>query len=112
MTDWDNRRQSPRRAVTLEVEYESMHEFLTDFASNMSLGGMFIETETPLPMGTRFRLKFCLPAQDEPIEAFGEVCWIQEDTPALKGGMGLSFSGIDPTDQRVIEAWLDLWGEE
>jgi uncharacterized protein (TIGR02266 family) len=110
---WENRRDSPRRPVTLEVEYESMYEFLTDFASNMSLGGMFIETKTPLPMGAEFKLRFALPAQDDFIHAVGKVCWIQGPERApLPVGMGVSFSGMDPTDLRVIEAWLNLWAEE
>jgi type IV pilus assembly protein PilZ len=114
----DERRGGHRRRIRLEVQYESLEEFLTDFASNMSLGGMFISTSTPLPRGQQFLLRFKLPGRAAPIEATGQVRWVNgedtsggEDDDSLRAGMGIHFAGISEEDRMSIARWLEEWAE-
>ena len=44
-------RRNARVPVALELEYRSAGAFLVAYTTNLSKGGIFVETSTPLPMG-------------------------------------------------------------
>jgi type IV pilus assembly protein PilZ len=99
-------RFTTRIPIRIIVEYASVAEFLEDYTSNLSLGGMFIKTDHPLDVGTRFRLRFRVPGRTRPVETYGEVRWV-EGPPSP--GMGVAFDDLGPTDLRDVEAWLAQW---
>ena len=45
-------RRTPRVPVALELEYRSAGAFLVAYTTNLSKGGIFVDTSTPLPIGT------------------------------------------------------------
>ena len=106
-----DRRNQERLPLRLRVEYESMEDFLTDFSANLSVGGMFIETDRPLSMGTRFRLRFYLPDFDEPVDTEAEVRWVLDSSTEgpLPCGMGIRFTGMNPKDEVQIRTLLSSW---
>ena len=57
--------KKPRRADRLQhellVAYRTVDGFITDWAVNISRGGIFINTRNPLPVGTTVRLIISLP---------------------------------------------------
>ena len=55
------KRVTKRLPIRVLVEYESTEDFLIDYTANVSVGGMFIQTDAPLPLGSRFRLRFRVP---------------------------------------------------
>ncbi len=105
------RRRQARLPMQIELEYESAEDFVRDYCSNLSIGGMFIGTEHPLDHGTRFRLKFMIPGRTKPIDTIAEVRWVQEvdlDLPT-EPGMGVFFHRLAPADRRDVEAMLEAW---
>jgi len=85
-----------RRPIELKVEYQRLNAFFADYTKNISRGGTFIQTETPLPIGTEFLFQLHVPQLDEPIRILGEVRWIQTmddvlGAPGEKAGMGIRF---------------------
>lgn len=105
----DSPRAHPPRAVRVpirvRVEYQQVDDFLADYACNLSLGGMFIQTERPLPAGTRFRLRLLLPEPHEPIETYAEVRWVA-DTVDGERGMGVRFDTLSRTARQQVERLL------
>ncbi len=104
-------RNTDRQPVRVLVEYESAEEFLIDYTANVSVGGMFIQTSDPLPVGSRFRLRFKVPGQDAPIETYGEVRWSVppvEASPMLPG-MGIQFDELKPEDLVLVQTLLSTW---
>ena len=84
---------------------------MTDYSANLSLGGMFIQTARPLPLGTRFRLRFYLPGFDLPVDSEAVVRWVLDepgDGP-LPRGMGVCFEGMEPDLQERIADLLENW---
>ena len=67
---------------------------------NISLGGVFVETATPLPLQTRLQIRFRIPTQAEPIEVGGEVRWVEPGGGEQLPGMGIRFQGL-----RAREVW-------
>ena len=98
-------RRFRRRTVRIEVDYLSPGGGLErEYATTLGAGGLFIESEQPLPATTRIKLGFCLPGRDQRHEIEGRVVWVTN--PARPGesprraGMGIQFS------DRVAEARL------
>ena len=95
--------KSGRRADRLEhelpVAYRTVDGFITDWATNLSRGGMFINSRTPLPVGTTVRIILQLPGAPVPFELRGRVTRVQEfDNPTNQvPGMGVEF--VDVTDE-------------
>jgi uncharacterized protein (TIGR02266 family) len=75
------------------VEYLSDAGLCCDTATTLGAGGLFIETETPLPPGSRPKLAFRLPDGDLRHELEGEVVWSRRPADAGAGspGMGIEF---------------------
>lgn len=107
-------RRAPRFRCRVMVEYECVKDFLVDYCANMSVGGMFIQTDHPLEPGTRFRLRFKIPDHEELIETTGEVRWAVGADAAGKmtPGMGIRFEDLDDTAAAAVDQWLTSWGAE
>ena len=92
----------PRR-VDVNVEFDSIEQFVSEYVSNISKSGAFIRTRDPWPVGTKLRLRFTIMAQDpEILEGMGEVVRVS-DRPR---GMGVAFVELAETSQRLIDMLL------
>ena len=94
----------------MRIDYSTVDSFFWDFARNINEGGLFVETDSPLPVGTLVQLKFYLPGLDAPVETQGEVVWVgrggetgshSEDTPA-RPGMGIQFKELSAESKEAI----------
>lgn len=63
---------------------------------NISVGGMFVATDTPLEPGTRAQLSVNLHDGATPVDAAGEVVWSRD------GGMAIRFVDIDQIGKNRI----------
>jgi uncharacterized protein (TIGR02266 family) len=96
-------RKHPRVPTAVRCWCEAETVTVYARAINLSEGGVFVHTHTPLAPGALTRLR--LVASDEPITAQARVVWTREaksnEQPA---GMGLSFEGLEPgTLERLRE---------
>lgn len=98
------RRKTPREELVVRVEYRTIDELFSDFASNINEGGIFIETRTPSPLGTRILLQFGLPGSDEPVSVHGTVVHLKGGADAEPSGMGIEFADLDARDRERIDA--------
>ncbi len=106
----DERRGSPRRVhdrvlVDFSVDYSSGDTFLFAYITDISAMGIFIQTRTPLPPGTRLNLRFT-PAGQPEINVEGEVVWINPYRPRSteqgNPGMGIQFVELSRATQERI----------
>lgn len=109
--DSSERRDVRRLPIRITVEYEDTEDFLTDYAANVSIGGMFIETAEPLAVGTRFKLRFAVPGRPTPIDTVGEVRWMQspDKSAPMAPGMGVRFDDLEPADAQAVAELLAAW---
>ena len=108
MTPPENKR-APRASTTRSRwRIAPSASFLTDWATNISQGGLFINTRTPLPVGTAVQILIQLPGASFPYQLSGRVARVTEfDNRAnLVPGMGLEFTDIDDAKRRDIEAFV------
>ena len=74
--------------VTINHEFASVEEFISEYVTNISRSGVFIRTKRPLDVGTKVNLKFTVIMDDlETIEGMGEVVRVSASPP----GMGVVF---------------------
>lgn len=105
------RRYQRRLPIRVLVEYESTEDFLVDYTANISIGGMFIHTDQPLPVGTHFRLRFQLPDMRRPIDTVAEVRWSlpPDQAAGMTPGMGIRFRDLGQGDRKQVEGLLATW---
>ena len=105
----DRRRRALRRAVEIPVELISRHvdEPLLYWATDLTPYGMWIETPFPMQPGEEVVLCFqpAVSWAQRELIIFAEV----ERMTAAQGsgaGMGLSFKGMTPHEERALSSWL------
>ncbi len=102
-------RRSRRLDHDLPVVYRSAGGFLSEWATNISQGGIFINARKPLPVGTRVDVLVQLPGAPAPCALVGRVTRVVE--PAADAtqapGMGIEFTGIDREQRERIEAFVE-----
>ena len=104
----DNKRVATRLHHELPVSYRSVGSFLSDWATNISQGGLFINTRKPLPVGTDVKILIQLPGAAFPYELAGRVARVTEfDNAAnMVPGMGVQFTAIDDGKKREIDEFV------
>lgn len=94
-------RKSVRVPLKLKVSFESLGKVRECLMTNMSLGGVFIATTSPLPIGTPFVVRLHIEESGEDLELPGEV--VSQDMSADlshgQRGMGIRFVNLND-DQR------------
>ena len=85
-----------------------MHEGATFSAHtrNISLGGVFIDTESSLPFGAKLSLKFRIPTQTEPVEVEGQVRWLEAEDGHVRG-IGIRFEGLRARDVWALNKFFE-----
>jgi hypothetical protein len=66
---------------------------------DLSFSGVFVKTTTPLPTGTRVRVRITHSGAD--FKAIGEVTGNVTAT-----GMGIVFTQLESNDRAILERWL------
>jgi len=96
-------RKTLRTRVTLEDEFGE--GFIYFYTTDISLGGVFIESEIPLKVGTKIFLSFALPESEHLIRTTGEVVRLEKLAPSYSGvsGMGIRYFELAAPDKQAIE---------
>ena len=97
----DDKRGEDR--LTINKEFESFDAFIQEYVTNISKTGVFIRTQSPLPVGTKVNLCFSVITDTvETIEGEGEVVRV-ETNPA---GMGVVFRELSTYSRELLEKLL------
>ena len=101
MTHPPDKRKTNR--VTINKQFDSFDQFVSEYVTNVSGTGVFVRSDTPLPIGTEITLKFSVVLdQIETIEGTGVVIRVQENPR----GMGVVFQELDAYSKELVERLL------
>ena len=110
--DIKENRQYPRAPIKVEVLCEELDEeqrrgtaVLCFYSTNISLGGVFLETTVPMPIDSTVHMKFSLPHVDRQLSVTGKVVRIQKH-PNLLPGIGIEFIHLSYEDKKIIEGYV------
>ena len=91
--------------VEVNREFDCIDEYIAEYVSNISQGGVFIRSKNPLPMGTRVELRFTVIEEDiEIVEGEGEVVRVEMDPANM--GMGVAFTRLTAESKQLIDRIL------
>jgi hypothetical protein len=101
MPDRDDRMPGqlyPRDArVTVNREFSSVDELITEYVTNISRSGVFIRSDSPLPVGTTVNLRFTVIVDElETVEGLGKVVRVADE------GMGVVFIELTSISQNLV----------
>lgn len=107
----DKRRAFPRYQARFQVGWSTVQDFVLEYAANISVGGVFVQTENPPELDQIVTVSLSLPGSDTPVETKGVV--VHRVTPEqakeknVVSGMGVQF--LDSSDQfrGAIERAID-----
>lgn len=102
-------RKAERLQHELLVAYRTVGSFITDFAVNISRGGIFINTREPASVGTVVKLIISLPDAAFPFDLTGKVTRVQLHDPQADqmSGMGIEFIDVDDEKRARLERFVD-----
>jgi uncharacterized protein (TIGR02266 family) len=92
------RRTDPRYDRRVDVEISVEGRQFAAASRNLSLGGMFIETDELVAEQTTIQIRFKVPTQPEFIEVSAEVRWLVPTKEGELGGIGIRFHGLRARD--------------
>ena len=91
-------RLQPRASLAFSIRYLTPDgRMIEGRASGLGGGGLFIDSLTPLPVGTDLTIEFSLPdGSQDWLKARGTVAWVcpKPDQYAFHPGMGIRFTEI------------------
>ncbi len=103
------KRESVRVPLDLNVDFESRGEVRKCLMKNLSAGGIFVATESPLPIGTPFNIRIRIGRTGEEIELPGEVVsvGVSANLAVEQHGMGIRFVHLTEAQTRLVEEFSE-----
>jgi len=89
----------PGRQIPVRFRRADVTEWTSAETRNVGVGGAFIATATPLPVGTPLVVELVVPTSDRRFELTALVRWTAD---GADGGIGVQFVDVD------IDVLLDL----
>jgi uncharacterized protein (TIGR02266 family) len=101
-------RKDRRAPASLKVKYKSatVDDFIEQFGTDVSRGGIFIKTKKPLEAGALLKFEFQLQDGSAVLHGVGRVAWRrleQQARPDLPAGMGIKFFKLSDQSRVVVE---------
>ena len=102
--DGAEKRKSPRAELHILVQFrfDTFEDFLAEYSMDISVGGMFLRTDTPRPEGSMIYLQFALRDGSKLIEGLGKVVRVNPPGGERPAGMGVEFVNLDE-DSRGLD---------
>ena len=99
-----DKRENDRSNLIAEIRYRSNSPQLKARISDVSIGGVFVDTVNALELGAVVQFSFDLPGavSSDPVKGEGIVTWRQEMV-----GMGIQFTRMDLEDREKIKAYIE-----
>ncbi len=88
--------------IVINQEFGCIDDYVAEYVSNISQGGVFIRSKNPLAVGTKVTLQFSVIVDDfEEVCGEGEV--VRVDHSPENTGMGVAFTRLDADSKRLID---------
>ncbi len=96
-------------AAKVHLRFEKFSAFIEEYRPKISLGGMFLETTEPKPVGSTVACDFELTDGFRLCQALGEVVWVRRQAagPDQPAGMGIRFQAIDDKGRELVLKIID-----
>ena len=97
-------REAPRRPCLINAGCRIQGNSFRSYILDISIGGVFIETNERVPVGESILLNFTLPTFSNPVALPGKIAWSGPQ------GFGVKFEVIPHSEGRAIKDYVDKEG--
>ncbi len=94
-------RENLRKPCLINASYRIHNRNYQSYILDISIGGVFIETDERVPLGREMLLKFSLPNQTQPFSVAGKIAW------SGPKGFGVKFDKISPPQMRALRSFIE-----
>ncbi len=94
-------RENPRKPCLINANYRIEDRDFKSYILDISIGGVFIETNQKLPVGKQMTLKFSLPNHSQPFSLNGKIAW------SSPRGFGLKFDEMTSQQGNMLKTFVD-----
>ena len=94
-------RENPRKSCLINANYRIQGSSFRSYILDISIGGVFIETNERVPVGETITLKFTLPSLSQPFTMSGKIAWSGPQ------GFGVKFDSIPGTQGSAIRSYVE-----
>jgi uncharacterized protein (TIGR02266 family) len=95
--------------IRIRLRHASFDAFIEKFAPNLTRGGVFIASRTPLAIGSTFAFEIQLAGGEVAMAGDGKVTWVKAFDPAAPQkahGMGVQFLRLDNPSRELLNKIL------
>jgi len=92
--------------LRVRLRFADVDTFIEKYSTNVSLGGVFIQSRSPKPPGTILRFELALESGESLIKGEGQVTWVREfdaNAPGQPFGMGVRFTNLDAKSRALVD---------
>jgi len=93
-------RENPRKQCLINTNYRIQDRNFKSYILDVSIGGVFIETNEGFPAGKDLLLKFSLPNRSQPFTLSGKIAW------SSPKGFGVKFDEITPIQEDMFKSFI------
>jgi Tfp pilus assembly protein PilZ len=94
-------RENPRKHCLINADYRIKGSSFRSYILDISIGGVFIETNDRFSVGESVILNFNLPDSPQPVSVPGKIAWSGPQ------GFGVKFEGLPSPQGRAIKQFID-----
>lgn len=95
--------------LTYHHRFFDPEAFVKSYIPTVPGRGLFLRTDKPFALWTRFELAFYLPNDEQKVVCLVEVIWVNRGHPQLTDGMGVRFVNLSQADRTRVEEFLRTW---
>lgn len=94
-------RENPRKPCLINADYSIQNKDYKSYILDISIGGVFIETNEKFTIGQKIELNFALPNYPKPFKLAGAVSW------SSPRGFGVQFDKIPPKQGEILRSYVE-----
>jgi len=93
-------RENTRKPCLINTNYRIQDRNFKSYILDVSIGGVFIETDEGFPEGKELLLKFSIPNRAQPFTFSGKIAW------SSPKGFGVKFDNVTPIQGDVLKSFI------
>ena len=94
-------RENPRKPCLINTNFRIQEHDFKSYILDVSIGGVFIETNEKFPDGKELLLKFSLPNRSQPFTFSGKIAW------SGPKGFGVQFGDVTQAQGDVLRSFIE-----
>jgi len=94
-------RENPRKPCLINANYTIQNKDYKSYILDISIGGVFIETDRKFTLGQKIVLNFMLPSHQKPFKINGTISW------GSPRGFGVKFDEIPPSQGAILRSYVE-----